>query len=62
MKNLFRAFALSLVVTGAYASTHTNDATKSATHAKVSALPIPQCPPGDPNGCNVCAFTQCVVN
>jgi hypothetical protein len=31
-------------------------------HAKVSALPIPQCPPGDPTGCNMCSFTSCAVN
>jgi hypothetical protein len=61
MNNLVRAFVLSLVVTGAYASAHLNNATEPVLHAKVSAMPIPQCPPDDPQGCQICTFTQCVV-
>jgi hypothetical protein len=53
MKNIIRAFALSLVVTGAFASTHVNQSAEPVAHAKASAFPIPVCPPGDPNGCNI---------
>ncbi len=61
MKNLVRAFALSLVVTGAFASTHINHSANTVS-GKVSALPIPQCPPGDPNGCGICKGGGCSVN
>jgi hypothetical protein len=51
MKLIARIFALSLVFTGAVASTHIANASQAAFGAKVSALPVPMCPPGDPNGC-----------
>ena len=55
MKNMIRAFALSLVVTGAFASTHINNNTATPVlHAKLSAMPVPSCPPGNPN--NTCGF------
>jgi len=50
MKNLLRALALSLVVTGAVASTHIAKA------SRVSDLPVPTCPPNDPNACGICQF------
>ena len=58
MKNIVRAFVLSLVVTGAYASTHLNSSATSI-HAKVSAMPVPCCPPGDPQGCGICQIAGC---
>jgi hypothetical protein len=61
MKNLVRAFALSLVVTGAFASTHINQSANTVS-GKVSALPIPQCPPGDPNGCGICTHQVCAID
>jgi len=61
MKNVVRAFALSLVVTGAFASTHINNST-TAVSGKVSAMPIPLCPPGDPNGCGICKLSACVID
>ena len=51
MKLIARIFALSLVITGAVASTHIANASQPSIGAKVSALPIPSCPPGDPNAC-----------
>ena len=48
-----RIFAISLVITGAVASTHLANASQPSAHAKVSALPIPVCPPSDPNGCGM---------
>jgi hypothetical protein len=53
MKNLVRAFVLSLVVTGVYASAQINNAAQPVLSAKVSALPIPSCPPNDPDGCHI---------
>jgi hypothetical protein len=55
MKNIVRAVVLTLALTGAFASTHTNGST-AATAAgltKTSAMPVPSCPPGDPNGCGI---------
>lgn len=62
MKNLVRAFVLSLVVTGAFATTHLNAAAEPTMHAKVSALPIPMCPPDDPDGCGICQLNGCAPN
>jgi len=57
MKNVLRAFALSLVVTGAVASTHINNNTaKTALVAKTSAMPVPMCPPNDPTACGMGSF------
>ena len=47
MKNIVRAFALSLVALGAIASIHTT-ADAQIKHASImSASPVPQCTPGD---------------
>ena len=59
MKIVVRAFVLSLVVTGAFASTQVNNATEPTLHAKISAIPVPTCPPGDPNGCGICQINGC---
>ena len=62
MKTLVRAFVLTLVATGAYASVTTNrDAATMVSPSKMSARPCPMCPPGDPNGCNICAGGGCFV-
>ena len=55
MKHIIRAFVVVLVLTGAVATTQTSSAsTKSkVTAAKVSMLPIPMCPPSDPNACGM---------
>ncbi len=53
MKLIARIFALSLVITGAVATTHIANASQPAIGAKVSALPIPGCPPDDPNACGM---------
>lgn len=53
MKLIARIFALSLVITGAVASTQIANASQYTASAKVSALPIPLCPPDDPNGCGL---------
>lgn len=51
MKLIARIFALSLVVTGAVASTHLANASQPTVSAKVSAMPIPVCPPDGSTDC-----------
>jgi hypothetical protein len=58
MKTFVRVLVLSLAVTGAFASSHHLSA-DLALHSKVSAMPVPICPPGDPNGCGICQFNGC---
>jgi len=54
MKNLLRAFALSLVVTGAVASAHiTNSPSQTKITSASSASPTACCPPDDPNACGI---------
>jgi hypothetical protein len=55
MKHIVRAFVVALVLTGAVASTQTSTAStqNKVTVAKVSMLPVPMCPPDDPNGCGM---------
>ncbi len=54
MSNLLRAFALSLVVTGAFASAHLSHSTGSTVVApKISAAPPAGCPWNSPNGCGI---------
>jgi len=45
MKLFARIFALSLVVTGAVASTHLANASQPSAGVRVSALPVPTCDP-----------------
>ncbi len=55
MKHIIRAFVLALVLTGAVATTHTSSASaqNKVDVARVSMLPIPSCPPDDPNACGM---------
>jgi hypothetical protein len=55
MKHIVRAFVVALVLTGAAATTQTSSASakNKVTVAKVSMLPIPMCPPNDPNACGM---------
>ena len=55
MKHIVRAFVAVLVLTGAVASTQTSSAStqNKVSVAKVSMLPVPMCPPDDPNGCGM---------
>jgi hypothetical protein len=55
MKHIVRAFVVALVLTGAAATTQTSAASTKTkvTVAKVSMLPIPTCPPDDPNACGM---------
>jgi hypothetical protein len=53
MKLIARIFALSLVATGAFASAHMAGVSQPVSVSRVSALPVPSCPPDDPNGCGI---------
>ena len=55
MKHIVRAFVVALVLTGAVATTQTSSAStqNKLTAAKVSVLPVPTCPPDDPNACGM---------
>jgi hypothetical protein len=56
MKLIARVFALSLVVTGAFATStlrNTPASAATASTARVSALPIPSCPPDGTNDCGM---------
>jgi hypothetical protein len=55
MKHIARAFALVLVLTGAVATTQTSSAAtqNKVTAARTSMLPVPMCPPNDPNACGM---------
>ena len=58
MKNVVRVLALSLVVTGALVSNHVNSGLSvSSVSPRTSALPVPTCPPDDPKGCGICAYS-----
>jgi hypothetical protein len=55
MKHVVRTFVAVLVLTGAVATTQTPAATakNKVTAARVSILPVPMCPPDDPNACGM---------
>jgi len=55
MKIIVRTLVIALAVTGAIATTCANASSAKATVsvAKTSAVPIPNCPPDDPNGCGI---------
>ncbi|MGD0443182.1 MAG: hypothetical protein ABSA39_04530 [Edaphobacter sp.] len=55
MKNIVRAFVVALVLTGAVATSQTSSASthNKVTSSRTSMLPVPTCPPDDPNGCGM---------
>jgi hypothetical protein len=55
MKLVIRAFVAVLVLTGVAATTQTSSAStqNKVTAARTSMLPVPTCPPDDPNGCGM---------
>jgi len=55
MKHIIRAFVAVLVLTGAIATTQTSSAStqNKVSAARTSMLPIPVCPPDDPNACGM---------
>ena len=55
MKIIVRTLVIALAVTGAIATTSAkaSSARTTVNLSKTSAVPIPSCPPGDPNGCGI---------
>ena len=59
MKNIVRAFVVVLALTGAAASTQISSSASNSTasakliSAQTSMLPVPTCPPNDPNACGI---------
>jgi hypothetical protein len=54
MNSIVRAVVVALAVTGAIASVHhTEVSSETSIGSKMSALPVPTCPPDDANGCGI---------
>jgi hypothetical protein len=55
VNNMIRAFVVVLALTGATASTQIAAASAhtKVIAAKISAMPVPMCPPDDPNACGI---------
>lgn len=55
MKLAIRALVVVLALTGAAATTQTSSAStqNKVVTARTSMLPVPMCPPDDPNGCGM---------
>jgi hypothetical protein len=55
MKIVIRSLVIALAVTGAIATTSANGTTAKTTAiaGKTSAMPVPSCPPNDPNACGI---------
>jgi hypothetical protein len=55
MKHIVRAFVVALVLTGVAATSQTPSAStqNKVTAARTSMLPVPTCPPDDPNTCGM---------
>jgi hypothetical protein len=55
MKLAIRALVVVLVLTGAASTTQISSASSqnTVTAARTSMLPVPMCPPDDPNGCGM---------
>jgi hypothetical protein len=55
MKIIVRCLVIALALTGAIATTSAkvSSARTTVNISKTSAMPVPTCPPGDPNGCGI---------
>lgn len=55
MKLFIRAFVVVLALTGAVSTSlaGTSSASAKVTVGKTSAMPVPSCPPDDPNACGI---------
>lgn len=53
MKVIVRSLVIALAVSGAIATSYTSSASAKTVTAKTSAMPVPACPPGDPDGCGM---------
>jgi len=53
MKSLVRGFALALILAGLFAATHPQINPASRTSVAKSSVPVPVCPPNDPDACHI---------
>jgi hypothetical protein len=55
MKSIVRAFVITLVLTGVSATTQISSAStqNKVVASRVSMIPVPTCPPDDPNACGM---------
>ncbi len=55
MKIIVRCLVIALALTGAIATTSAkaSSARTTVNISKTSAVPVPTCPPDDPNGCGI---------
>ena len=53
MKNLVRALTLALACTGMAATTQVPSSFAKSLTGKVATVPVPCCPPDDPNACGL---------
>jgi len=54
MLGIVRGLAIALVVVGLFSTVHPHAAQpKSPTAISSSSIPVPVCPPNDPNGCHI---------
>ena len=54
MKNVIRAFVVALTLAGSVAYTQINASAQTrVSMARVNSMPMPCCPPNDPNACGM---------
>lgn len=54
MKNVLRAFVVALTLAGSMAYTQINAFSQAkVSMAKANSMPVPCCPPNDPNACGM---------
>jgi hypothetical protein len=54
MSGIVRAGAISLVVVGLFSTFHSRVAPPTdSTSVSLASIPVPVCPPNDPNGCHI---------
>ncbi len=53
MKNIVRVLTLALAVTGMTAATQVPSSSAKVVPGKVATVPVPVCPPNDPNACGM---------
>jgi len=54
MKNVIRAFVVALTLAGSVAYTQINASSQTkVSEARLNSMPVPCCPPNDPNACGM---------
>jgi hypothetical protein len=55
MLDIVRGIAITLVVTGLFATVHSQT---SKPNGPTASIPVPVCPPNDPNACHIDQWPQ----